>query len=166
MCKNGMGLFAQKWLLFLEIWWIKFLQNDKQHLLLKFFAKIFIFDWVIAIFIFFDEWWRHILVHLKKYDHIMIMPEPPTAACGQRGTYVELLTATCGSKYFKQKISWERTFKRFHNWVIYWKDGFFLGFTKEVQKEPPEVVYKTSCSSKFFNINRKTLLLESLLIKL
>ena len=51
----------------------------------------------------------------KKYDHIMIMPEPPTAACGQRGTYVELLTATCGSKYFKQKISWERTFKRFHN---------------------------------------------------
>ena len=65
MCKNGLGLFAQKWLLFLEIWWIKFLQNDKQHLLLKFFTKIFIFDWVIAIFMFFDEWWRHVLVHLK-----------------------------------------------------------------------------------------------------
>ena len=69
MCKNGLGLFAQKWLLFLEIWWIKFLQNDKQHLLLKFFTKIFIFDWVIAIFMFFDKWWRHVLVHLKKYDH-------------------------------------------------------------------------------------------------
>ena len=55
MCKNGLGLFAQKWLLFLEIWWIKFLQNDKQHLLLKFFTKIFIFDWVIAIFMFSDE---------------------------------------------------------------------------------------------------------------
>ena len=66
MCKNGLGLFAQKWLLFLEIWWIKFLQNDKQHLLLKFFTKIFIFDWVIAIFMFFDEWWRPVLVQLKK----------------------------------------------------------------------------------------------------
>ena len=66
MCKNGLGLFAQKWLLFLEIWWIKFLQNSKQHLLLKFFTKIFTFDWVIAIFMFFEEWWRHVLVHLRK----------------------------------------------------------------------------------------------------
>ena len=66
MCKNGLGLFAQKWLILLEIWWIKFLQNDKQHLLLKLFTKIFIFDRVIAIFMFFDEWWRHVLVHLKK----------------------------------------------------------------------------------------------------
>ena len=68
MCKNGLGLFAQKWFLILEIWWIKFLQNDKQLLLLEFFTKIFIFDWVIAIFMFFDEWWRHALIHLKKYD--------------------------------------------------------------------------------------------------
>lgn len=28
----------------------------------------------------------------------MITPEPFTAACGQRGTYVEPLTATCSSK--------------------------------------------------------------------
>ena len=30
--------------------------------------------------------------------------------------------------------------------AIYRKDGFFLGFSKEVQKKPPEVVYKKSCS--------------------
>ena len=70
MCKNRLGLFAQKWLLFLKIWWIKFLQNNKQPLLLRFFPKIFIFDWVIAIFMFFDEWWRHVLVHLKKITTI------------------------------------------------------------------------------------------------
>ena len=70
MCKNGLGLFPQKWLPFLEIWWIKFLQNDKQHLLLKSFTNIFIFDWVISIFMFFDQWWRHVLAHLKKYVHI------------------------------------------------------------------------------------------------
>ena len=29
----------------------------------------------------------------------MIMPEPLTAAYGQQGTYVDLLTAACGSKW-------------------------------------------------------------------
>ena len=40
------------------------------------------------------------------------------------------------------KINWERIFKQFQNWSIYRKDCFFLGFSKEFQKEPPEVFYK------------------------
>ena len=30
--------------------------------------------------------------------YVMIMLEPLTAACGERGTYAELLSADCGSK--------------------------------------------------------------------
>ena len=44
--------------------------------------------------------------------------------------------------HIKCKINWERTFKRLHNWALYQKDCFFLGSSKEVQKEPPEVLYK------------------------
>ena len=61
----------------MEVWWITFLQNDKQHLLLKLFSKIFIFDCVIAIFMFFDE--RCVLVHLKK-NTTLITALPATRA--------------------------------------------------------------------------------------
>ena len=44
--------------------------------------------------------------------------------------------------HIKCKINWERTFKHLPNWAIYGKDCFFLGSSKEVQKEPPEVFYK------------------------
>ena len=44
--------------------------------------------------------------------------------------------------HIKCKINWERTFKRLHDWVSYRKDCFFLGSSKEVQKEPPEVFYE------------------------
>ena len=41
--------------------------------------------------------------------YVMIIPEPLTAACRQWGTYVEPLTADCGSKrvkiVFSSKIS-------------------------------------------------------------
>ena len=35
----------------------------------------------------------------------MIMPEPLTAACGQRGTYVEPITAACGSDKVKFSLN-------------------------------------------------------------
>ena len=40
--------------------------------------------------------------------------------------------------HIKCKINWQRTFKRIHNWGIYRKYGFFLGFIKE----PSEMVFK------------------------
>ena len=40
------------------------------------------------------------------------------------------------------QIDWEGTFKRLHNWAIHRKDCFFLGLSKDIQKEPPEVIYK------------------------
>ena len=35
---------------------------------------------------------------------------------------------------------------RLYHWAIYWKDCFFLGFSKEIQKEPP----KAGTQSDFF----------------
>ena len=53
MCKNGLGLFAQKWLQVLEIWCD---ESSSFRMITAFapkiFTKIFIFEWVIAIFVF------------------------------------------------------------------------------------------------------------------
>ena len=49
--------------------------------------------------------------------------------------------------FWASKSNRETTFKCFHIWTIYQKDKFFfLGSSKDVQKGPPEVLYKKDCS--------------------
>ena len=58
--------------------------------------------------------------------------------------YYSWLCCTFWASYWhiKYKINWERTFKRLHNCAIYRKNCFFLGSSKEVPKEPPQLFYK------------------------
>ena len=62
--------------------------------------------------------------------------------------YCSSLCYTFWASYWhiKCKFNWERSFKSLHNWAIYRKDGFISEFSKDVEKEPPGVIYKKSYS--------------------
>ena len=70
MCKNRIWLIAHKWLLFSKFCSMEVILHNKKHFFRKYFSKMFIFSRDILFFLFFEVWWRHILVHSKKkHDH-------------------------------------------------------------------------------------------------